>query len=63
MNREISLFIRSVIFFITNSKASGVPPIKVEYLAGHSLKGMEQIYTNFRAADCTEILEWQKKDF
>lgn len=50
-------------FFITNSKSSGVPPIKVEYLAGHSLKGMEQIYTNFRAADCTEILEWQRKIF
>lgn len=50
-------------FFITNSKSSGVPPIKVEYLAGHSLKGQEQIYTNFKAFDCLEILKWQKKTY
>ena len=48
-------------FFITNSKSEGITPIKVEYMAGHSLKGMENVYTNFKAGDCLEILEWQKK--
>lgn len=48
-------------FFITNSKASGIMPIKIEYLAGHSLKGQERIYTNFKASDVTDILDWQRK--
>lgn len=48
-------------FFITNAKSCGVNPLKVEKIAGHSLKGMEGTYTNFNVDDLKEILEWQKK--
>lgn len=50
-------------FFITNAKAEGIPPMKVEYIAGHKLKGIEKVYTNLKADDCLEILEWQKNIF
>lgn len=47
-------------FFITNAKSSGVSEIKVEVIAGHSLKGIAKVYTNFKAEDLTDILAWQK---
>lgn len=50
-------------FFITDSKAKGVNNVKVEVLAGHSLKGMEDVYTNFKAPDLVDILPWQKETF
>jgi len=48
-------------FFITNSKANNIPDIKVECIAGHSLKGITGVYTNFKADDLSDILEWQRK--
>lgn len=48
-------------FFITNAKSCGVNPLKVEKIAGHSLKGMEGTYTNFNVDDLKEILKWQEK--
>lgn len=47
-------------FFITNSKAWGVIESKVEILAGHKLKGVRGIYTNYKAEDLKEVIEWQK---
>ena len=47
-------------FFITNAKARNIPDVKVEFIAGHSLKGISKVYTNFKADDLLEILEWQK---
>lgn len=48
-------------FFITNTKARGCPDIKIEFLAGHSLKGVRAVYTNFKAEDLTEVINWQKE--
>lgn len=51
-------------FFISNSKAEGVNPVKVEFMAGHKLKknsNEEATYTHFTADDMTEILEWQRE--
>lgn len=48
-------------FFITDSKASGINPLIVECVAGHSLKGIQQVYTNFNVDQLSEILKWQKK--
>lgn len=48
-------------FFITNAKAYGVNPLIVETIAGHSLKGIVQTYTNFKTDDLTDILSWQKE--
>lgn len=50
-------------FFITDSKSFGINPLIVETIAGHSLKGMQQVYTNFNLDNLSEILEWQKKTF
>ena len=50
-------------FFITDAKSYGVPEIKVETIAGHSLKGIVKVYTHFKLSDLVEILEWQKKTF
>lgn len=46
-------------FFITDAKSRGVNPLKVEVIAGHRLKGMEGVYTNFKAEDLSDILAWQ----
>lgn len=50
-------------FFITNSKSCGINAGKVEKIAGHSLHGMQEVYTNFKAEDLTDILKWQKDLF
>ena len=50
-------------FFITNTKAANINPMKIEKIAGHKFKGMEQVYTNFRKEDLNDILIWQKKTF
>lgn len=50
-------------FFITNAKSEGIPEIKVETIAGHSLKGISKVYTNFKVDDLLEILEWQKSTY
>lgn len=47
-------------YFITAAKSYGVNDIKVETIAGHSLKGITKVYTNFKIEDLTEILEWQR---
>lgn len=46
-------------FFATNSKANNVADVKVEKILGHSLKGMSNIYTNFKASDLVDIIPWQ----
>lgn len=48
-------------FFITNAKSCGINDAKVEKIAGHSLKGIQEVYTNFKADDLADILEWQKE--
>lgn len=48
-------------FFITNSKSKGVNPLKVEVIAGHSLKGIQGVYTNFSPSDLIDIYSWQKE--
>lgn len=48
-------------FFITNAKSKGVISVKVEYIAGHSLKGQERVYTQFHLEDLQEIRSWQKE--
>lgn len=50
-------------FFITDAKSKGVNNIKVEFIAGHSLKGIEATYTNFKVSDLTDILSWQQELF
>ena len=48
-------------FFITKTKSDGVKDTKVETIAGHSLKGIVEVYTNYKVEDLTDILEWQQK--
>lgn len=48
-------------FFITNAKSSGVNELKVEKIAGHSLKGIQGVYTNFKKEDLTDVLFWQRE--
>lgn len=48
-------------FFITSSKSENVNESKVEVIAGHSLKGITKVYTNFKVDDLTDILSWQEK--
>lgn len=50
-------------FFITQAKADGINPLIVETIAGHSLKGIEGIYTNFQKEHLTSILDWQQNLF
>lgn len=47
-------------YFITASKSAGINPLKVETIAGHSLRGITKIYTNFKVTDLKDILSWQK---
>lgn len=46
-------------FFITDAKSHGVIESKVETIAGHKLKGITNVYTNYHAEDLTDILAWQ----
>ena len=48
-------------FFITDTKSSGINPVFVESVAGHSLRGIEAVYTNFHAADLGVVVKWQKE--
>ena len=50
-------------FFITDAKSFGVNPLKVESIAGHSLRGIADVYTSFKPEDLTEILAWQRDRF
>lgn len=50
-------------FFITNAKSSGVIESKVEFIAGHKLKKMASVYTNYKPDDLKEILQWQEKTY
>ena len=48
-------------FFVTDTKAKGINPIFIEAIAGHSLRGIEAVYTNFHVKDLKSIREWQEK--
>lgn len=48
-------------FFITTAKAKGYNDVKVEFVAGHALKGITKVYTNFKPEDLIEILDFQKE--
>lgn len=50
-------------FFITKGKAAGINESKIEFVAGHSLKGMSAIYTNYKPDDLAEVITWQKETF
>ena len=58
--RNLSAFHSFRHFFITNAKAENVNETKVEFIAGHTLKGISKVYTNFKAEDLKDILTWQK---
>lgn len=47
-------------FFISSAKAYGINHLKVEAIAGHSLKGIQEVYTSFHAADLVDIISWQE---
>ncbi len=48
-------------FFITDAKAQNINPQKVEVIAGHSLSGIENTYTNFKPSDLVDIIAWQNE--
>lgn len=50
-------------FFITDAKSHGIDGAKVETIAGHSLKGIVGVYTNFKPSDLADITEWQRETF
>lgn len=47
-------------FFISSAKSYGINHLKVEAIAGHSLKGIQEVYTNFKVPDLAEIIKWQE---
>ena len=47
-------------FFISSAKSYGINHLKVETIAGHSLKGIQAVYTSFRVKDLADITEWQE---
>lgn len=47
-------------FFITDTKAKKINPLIVETVAGHKLKGIANIYTNFHIEDLKELIAWQE---
>ncbi len=59
-DRNLSAFHSFRHFFITNAKSKNITESKVEYIAGHTLKDIKKTYTNFKAEDLTDILNWQK---
>lgn len=50
-------------FFITDAKSHGIDGAKVETIAGHSLKGIVGVYTNFKPSDLACITQWQSETF
>ncbi|MBQ0003595.1 MAG: tyrosine-type recombinase/integrase family protein [Treponema sp.] len=73
--KYVSLFCKSILknenisahsvrhFFISDTKMKDLNPIKIELVAGHSLKGIEGVYTHFDPLQFPELLEWQKDIF
>lgn len=47
-------------FFISSAKSYGINHLKVEAIAGHSLKGIQEVYTTFHVEDLAEIIKWQE---
>ena len=47
-------------FFVSDTKSKELNPIKIEYIAGHSLRGIEKVYTKLDFEDMAELLLWQK---
>lgn len=47
-------------FFISQAKAYGVIESKVEFIAGHKLKGMASVYTNYKPVDLLDINNFQR---
>lgn len=47
-------------FFISSAKSYGINHLKVEAIAGHSLKGIQEVYTNFNVSDLADIIKWQE---
>lgn len=47
-------------FFISSAKSYGINHLKVEAIAGHSLKGIQEVYTTFHVGDLAEIIKWQE---
>ena len=47
-------------FFISSAKSYGINHLKVEAIAGHSLKGIQEVYTTFHVSDLSDIIEWQE---
>lgn len=47
-------------FVITDAKAFGINPLIVETVVGHSLRGIQQVYTNFNIEQLQEFTNWQK---
>ena len=47
-------------FFISSAKSYGINHLKVEAIAGHSLRGIQEVYTNFKVPDLAEIIKWQE---
>lgn len=47
-------------FFISSAKSYGINHLKVEAIAGHSLKGIQEVYTSFKVPDLAEIIKWQE---
>ena len=48
-------------FFVTDAKSHGVNALKVETIVGHSIKGIEGVYTNFKPEDLKDIIQWQEE--
>lgn len=49
-------------FFITNTKAKNINPVKIKKISGHRLENkVEDTYTNFTPDDLIDILPWQKE--
>lgn len=50
-------------FFITNTKSKGLIESKVEFVAGHSLRGVRGTYTNYKCEDLAEFITWQNETY
>lgn len=48
-------------FFVSDTKMKNLNPIKIELVAGHSLKGIEGVYTHFDPVQFPELLDWQRE--
>ena len=47
-------------FFISSAKSYGINYLKVEAIAGHLLKGIQEVYTSFHTTDLADIISWQE---